>query len=642
MNLTKINDISELYSDFIRVRTYARWHTEKQSRESWDETVDRYRDFFKPRVPKKLLKDFDRSIEAIRNKEVMPSMRALWAAGKALERDNVAGFNCSALAFDSLKRFGEMMYLLMCGAGVGFTVERQFISKLPIVEHEVLKAPTVKISVKDSRIGWAEAFNKFLSVTFNGGYAEMDYSKIRPEGAILKTFGGRASGAEPLKQLVSFTRGIINNARGRKLNSLEVHDIATYIASVVIVGGTRRSACISLSNLSDRRMAEAKNGAYWELQPQRSLANNSAVYTEKPDMAIFLEEWIGLMKSGTGERGIINREAMQAIAKESGRDPEVDYITNPCGEVVLKPQSFCNLSEIVIRPEDTLGILQDKAQYATILGILQSTLTDFRFLSKEWKDNTENDRILGVSMTGIMDHPILNLSKGTLKASRWVEDLVYIIKKTSEDWARFLGINPPTALTSIKPSGTVSQLVNTASGMHARHSKKYIRRVRVSAVDPIAQYLIDKGVPHDPEVGQDHLNPSTWVFSFPIESPKDSVVTDDMNAIKQLEIYKFYRENYTHHNPSVTVYVKDHEWLEVGAWVYKNWNAISGVSFLPYDGGIYKLAPYEEVKDLKEFSEKVDSFPEKFSFEELAEYEKADYTIGSQEYACVGGNCELT
>ena len=632
-----MKELPSVYQNFIYKRTYSRYIDEEQRRETFDESVDRYARFFEPRVPEKLKDEFKETIDMVKNLEVMPSMRALWTAGEALDRDNICAYNCAYTSIERPKDFAEILYILMNGTGVGFSVERQFISKLPVVPEE-LEELEYTIVVEDSKLGWAEAYDELLNELYQGSIPQIDYSLIRPKGARLKTFGGRASGHEPLKQLFEFTIKTFKEARGRKLNSLECYDLATTVASIVIVGGVRRSATISLSNLSDRRMAGAKQGQFWVQHPNRTLSNNSVAYTEKPDMKAFMEEWLQLMKSGSGERGIVNRVALQKSAEKTGRDPKADYGMNPCGEVILKDDEFCNLTEVVIRPEDKHSDLVKKVQGATILGVLQATLDDFHFINDNWKLNVQEERLLGVSLTGMRDHPLI----GTVGvgASRELEELKKVVRTTAKKWAKALGINVPKAVTSVKPSGTVSQLVNASSGIHPRYAPYYIRRVRVAKEDPITQFLLDKGVPAHPEVGQTWENYSTVVFEFPLKSPEGSFCKDDEGAIEQLEYWKQVKLYWTEHNPSQTIYVSDDEWMEVGAWVYKNFDLIGGLSFLPRDGGVYELAPYEEINE-EQYNELQSVLPDYIDWSELDAYEETDMTQGSREYACVAGACDL-
>jgi len=625
--------VKKTYQDFIFYRTYSRWNWNLSRRETWDETINRYRDFWLPRIPERLKDDFLIAVEMIREKEIMPSMRLLWTAGVAVSEDNICAYNCSYRAIDDIKSFAEILYILMNGTGVGVSVERQFINKLPDVPA-VLDNKEITIVFKDSKLGWAEGLYHFMKYLYDGIIPLYDVSKIRPRGAILKTFGGRASGAKPLIDLLEFIKQVFIHAKGRKLTSEECADIVCKIADIIVVGGVRRSALIVGSNVSDTRMRNYKQGEYWLTKPHRAMANISAVYTEKPDIYVFTEEWTALMKSQSGERGIINREGFQKKAKELGRDETYPYFCNPCAEIILKSKEFCNLSEVVCSPDDNYQRILTKVKYATLLGTLQATLDDFKFLGKEWKNNVQEERLLGVSLTGICDSRFMfNIN----------EELLNGIKANAKYWnsvyASILGINKAKAITCVKPSGTVSQLVLSSSGIHPAYSKYCIRRVRVSTTDPMCKFLMDAGVPNSPEVGQSEHDCTTRVFEFPIHH-ESAVYRKDMNAIEQLEFWKRFKEHYTDHNPSVTIYVKEDEWLEVGAWVYKNWDVIGGLSFLPYDGGVYPLAPYEEI-DERTYNKLVESFPNNIDFSKLTEYEKEDYTEGAKEYACVGGSCEI-
>lgn len=625
----------DTYQEFIYTRTYSRYLDKEKRRETWDETVDRYAAFMGSRVPDELRHDYLDAILAIKKLEVMPSMRALWTAGKALERNNLAGYNCSALTIDRPKAFAELLYLLMCGAGVGFSVERQFISKLP--EVPLLAKSAEVLSVADSKEGWAEAFLQLITRLYQGEVPTIDYSKVRPKGARLKIFGGRASGPEPLKELFGFTWRVFNKAQGRRLNSLECHDICCKTANSVVVGGVRRSACISFSNLSDKRMAGAKQGQFWLDNPQRFLANNSVAYTEKPDAVAFLEEWTNLIKSGAGERGIFNREAAIKSAERGRRDPNHEFICNPCGEVFLRPRGLCNLTEVIVRPEDTLSELSQKVKYATILGCLQATLTKFRFVSAEWKRNAEEERLLGVSLTGVRDNWILNRVSRT--ARDWLDDMKKTAVQTAKEWSAALGINMPAAITCVKPSGTVSQLVDCSSGIHPRFAKHYIRRVRVSSFDPLATLLADAGVPCRPEVGHSADTTPNLVFEFPIKAPENSIVKDEVSALEQCNYWLMFKRHWCEHNPSVTIYCQPDEWVGVGSWVYQNWNDIGGMTFFPADNGHYQLAPYEEIS-VDEY-EKLKAEMPAVDFSDLDQYESEDETEGSRELACAGGACEL-
>jgi len=622
------------YQQFIHKSRYARWLPEQKRRESWHETVNRYVDFWKDRgqIDETTALDL---FNAIHNMEVMPSMRCMMTAGEALDKDNVAGFNCSYLAIDSARSFDELMYVLMCGTGVGFSVERNFINKLPLVAESFHKTDSV-IVVSDSKIGWASAFRELIAMLYAGKIPTWDISRIRPAGARLKTFGGRASGPEPLVDLFNFCVEIFQKAAGRKLTSIECHDVVCKIADIVVVGGVRRSALISLSNLSDQRMAKAKSGDWWRHEGHRRLANNSVAYTEKPDFESFLAEMQNMYESKAGERGIFSRVAAQKIAARNGRrDPEQDFGTNPCSEIILRSNQFCNLSEIVVRPDDTLASLKKKAEMAAIIGTLQATLTDFRYLRNCWKKNTEEEALLGVSMTGIMDHYLL--SKGESKdLEKWLEEVRDVAVDTNKKWAEKLGINQSAAITCVKPSGTVSQLVDSASGIHPRFSKHYIRRVRSDHKDPLAVFMAQSGFP----VEQDVMSPTSSVFSFPIKAPESSVTVKQVGAMQQLELWKAYQNHWCEHKPSITVYYTDDEFLQVAQWIWENFDLCSGISLLPYSDHVYQQAPYEDI-DAEKYDELVASMPQGVDWDDLEKYEEEDNTTGSQELACVGGACEI-
>ena len=622
------------YQQFIHKSRYARWLPEEGRRERWDETVNRYVDFWKDRGQineKEALKLFN----AIFNLEVMPSMRCMMTAGEALNKDNVAGFNCSYLHIDSPRSFDELMYVLMCGTGVGFSVERNFINKLPVVAETFHKTDSV-IVVSDSKIGWASAFRELISLLYAGKIPKWDMSKVRESGARLKTFGGRASGPEPLDDLFHFCVGIFQKAAGRKLTSIECHDVCCKIADIVVVGGVRRSALISLSNLSDPRMAKAKNGNWWDTEGQRRLANNSVAYTEKPDFESFLAEMQNMYESKAGERGIFSRVAAQKIAARNGRrDPEQDFGTNPCSEIILRSNQFCNLSEIVVRADDDLASLKRKCEVAAIIGTLQATLTDFRYLRNVWKRNTEEEALLGVSMTGIMDHYLL--SKGdSPDLEKWLEQIRDVAIKTNEKWATKLGINQSAAITCVKPSGTVSQLVDSASGIHPRFSEHYIRRVRSDKKDPLAQFMSAAGFP----VEQDLMSQASLVYSFPVKSPEGCTTVKQVGAMEQLKLWKAYQNGWCEHKPSITVYYTDDEFLEVAQWIWDNFDLCSGISLLPYSDHVYQQAPYEDI-DAEKYEELLAAMPEGVNWDDLEHFEKEDNTTGSQELACVGGACEI-
>ena len=622
----------DLYQQYIHKSRYARYLPEEQRRETWEETIDRYLNFWVEKG-KLTLEEANGIFADIHDLDVMPSMRALMTAGEALDRDNVAGFNCSYMPIDHPKAFDEMMYVLMCGTGVGFSVERQYVTKLPEVAEEFHDTDTV-IHVADSKIGWAKAYRELISLLYSGQLPKWDISGIRAAGAALKTFGGRASGPEPLVDLFKFTVEVFREAAGRKLSSIECHDICCKIAQIVVVGGVRRSALISLSNLTDDRLRRCKSGQWWQDNPQRGLANNSACYTEKPDFEAFLNEWKSLYESRSGERGMFSRVASQKqAAKNDRRDATYDFGTNPCSEIILRPYQFCNLSEVVVRSTDTLSDLKRKVRVATILGTLQATLTNFRYLRKVWQNNTEEEALLGVSLTGIMDHPTLSgrRDKGVLKT--WLTELKEEAVTVNKQWAAKLGINTSTAITAVKPSGTVSQLVDSASGIHPRYSDQYIRRVRADARDPLCQVLEASGIP----VEDDVMSPSTKVFSFPIKSPKGAVVASEMGAMEQLELWEIYQDFWCEHKPSMTCYYRDEEFLEVGQWLYNKFDKISGVSFLPYSEHTYQQAPYEPITE-EEYVAMSTDFPTEMSWDIT---EESDMTEGSQTLACTGNNCEI-
>jgi ribonucleoside-diphosphate reductase alpha chain len=620
------------YQQFIHKSRYARWLTEEKRRETWEETVQRYVDFWVNRgqLDKKTAK---RLYNGIHSLKVMPSMRCMMTAGEALDKDNVAGFNCSYLHIDSPRSFDELMYVLMCGTGVGFSVERNFISKLPVIAESFHPSDSV-IVVADSKIGWASAFRELIAMLYAGKIPKWDMSKIRPAGARLKTFGGRASGPEPLLDLFNFCIEVFTKAAGRKLTSIECHDVVCKIADIVVVGGVRRSALISLSNLSDPRMAKAKMGDWWRNEGHRRLANNSVAYTEKPDFESFLSEMQNMYESKAGERGIFSRVAAQKIAARNGRrDPEQDFGTNPCSEIILRSNQFCNLSEVVVRPTDTKAMLKDKVELAAIIGTLQATLTDFRYLRKLWQRNTEEEALLGLSLTGIMDHKVLSKD---IASVTWLEDLKDVAIKTNKLWAKKLGINQSTAITCVKPSGTVSQLVDSASGIHPRFSKHYIRRVRSDAKDPLAEFMSATGFP----VEQDLMSPSSLVYSFPVKSPETSVTVKQVGAMQQLKLWKAYQNHWCEHKPSITVYYTDDEFLEVAQWIWNNFDLCSGISLLPVSDHVYQQAPYEDISEEK-YQELVQQMPVGVNWNDLEQFEQEDNTTGSQELACVGGACEI-
>ena len=620
------------YQQYIALSRYARWIPELNRRETWKETVDRYMTNV---VSDKVSKDTYKQLEdAIYNLNVMPSMRAMMTAGKALDRDNTCGYNCAYLAVDDPKCFDEAAFILLCGTGVGFSVERQYISKLPEVPDELYKSDTT-IVVSDSKEGWAKALRQLISLLYAGEIPKWDTHKVRPAGAKLKTFGGRASGAEPLEDLFRFTCETFVAAKGKKLSSIQSHDLMCKIGEVVVVGGVRRSAMISLSNLSDDRMRHAKSGDWFVLDPQRGLANNSVSYTERPDMETFMREWLALVESKSGERGIFSRvAAKKQVAKNGRRDPDHEWGTNPCSEILLRPNEFCNLTEVVVRNDDDIDTLTNKTRLATILGTIQATYTKFPYLRKIWQRNTEEERLLGVSMTGIMDNKLVSTGKD---AKEILEQLKDVSIQTNKEFSKRLGIPQSAAITCVKPSGTVSQLVDASSGIHTRHSQFYIRTVRGDNKDPLTRFLIDSGVPAEPCV----MKPdTTTVFSFPTKAPRGAVTRDDLNAIEQLEVWLMYQRHWCEHKPSVTITVREHEWLEVGAWVFKHFDEMSGVSFLPHSDHSYKQAPYQEIEQ-DEYKELNKLMPKDIDWEKLSEYEVEDTTVGSQTLACSGDSCEI-
>lgn len=625
------------YQTFIAQSRYARWDETNNRREHWTETVERYMNFMEQnlarthdyKMPPKLKTELQ---DAITNLEVMPSMRSLMTAGAALSHENVAGYNCSYTPINHPRCFDEILYILMNGVGVGFSVERDDVNQLPLVNEHFEKSTTM-ITVDDSKSGWARSLRELIAMLYAGQKPEWDLSKIRPKGARLKTFGGRASGPQPLEDLFLFTTRLFEGAAGRKLYPLECHDLVCKIAEVVVVGGVRRSALISLSNLSDGRMRNAKSGQWWEENQQRALANNSVAYTEKPNMDAFMEEWLSLYNSKSGERGIFNRQAsINQAAKNDRRDTNHKFGTNPCSEIILRPQQFCNLTEVVVRPEDTVETLENKVRLAAILGTFQSTLTEFKYLRKIWKHNTEEERLLGVSLTGIMD----NAWMSTPKVAVLLPTLRLAAVRVNAAYAAELGIEQSTAITCVKPSGTVSQLVNSASGIHARYAPYYIRRVRGGLTDPLTRFLSDAGVPNEVDV----TNPDIVVFDFPQRAPKDATVTDDMTALDQLELWLVYQENWCEHKPSVTVSVAEDEWMEVGAWVYKHFDQVSGISFLPKSDHTYRQAPYERISE-EEYDVLVSKGPVCMDWSRLSEYELEDNTDSSQTLACSADGCEV-
>jgi len=633
------NTLPTDYQNFIALSRYARWKEDEQRRETWGETVKRYFDYMANhlstnngyKLPDTLRAELE---EAVLNQSIMPSMRALMTAGPALDRCHVGGYNCSYVPVDSPRAFDETMYILMCGTGVGFSVERHNIEKLPIVNEEFHNTDTV-IKVGDSRPGWAKSLKELIAMLYSGQVPKFDVSEVRPAGARLKTFGGRASGPQPLIELFDFCIEKFKGAAGRRLYPIECHDIMCKIGEVVVVGGVRRSALISLSNLNDDQMAHAKSGKWWENEGQRALANNSVAYKQKPEMGTFMREWLSLYDSKSGERGIFNRESSKKQAAKNGRrDADQDFGCNPCSEIILRPYQFCNLSEVVARETDTLVSLKEKVRLATILGTFQATLTNFRYLRKIWKNNTEEERLLGVSLTGIMDCAALHKGK---EVADTLEMLRVTAIEANAAMSQQLGINQSAAITCVKPSGTVSQLVDSASGIHARHNPYYIRTVRGDNKDPLTQFLISQGIPSEPDV----MKPdSTTVFSFPMKSPKNAVTRTGMTAIEQLELWLTYQRHWCEHKPSVTISVKEHEWMAVGAWVYKHFDEVSGISFLPFSEHTYQQAPYQDI-DADTYKEWSAKMPKNVDWSLLQEFEKEDTTSGGRELACTAGVCEI-
>ena len=636
------NYLPTSYQEFIHLSRYSRWLPDKERRETWHETVGRYFDFFKEHLKEthkyNLTKELREELEnAVLDQKIMPSMRCLMTAGEALKRENIAGYNCAYVAVNRVHAFDEILYVLMNGTGVGFSVERQHVANLPIVADEFHHTDTT-ITVADSKLGWAKGLKELIGMLYIGQIPRWDLAKIRPAGSPLKTFGGRASGPEPLESLFNFAVNIFKNAASRKLSSIECHDLVCKIAEVVVVGGVRRSALISLSNLSDDRMRHAKTGQWWNTEPQRALANNSACYTEKPDIGTFMDEWKSLYDSKSGERGIFNREsAIKQAGKNERRNVEHEFGTNPCSEIILRSREFCNLSEVVVRPTDDGGTLLEKVRLATILGTFQSTLVNFKYVSSVWKNNCEEERLLGVSLTGIMDNQLLNGTGLPHALPCILQDLRNEAIKTNAEFAKKIGINQSVAITCVKPSGTVSQLVDAASGIHARHNPYYIRTVRGDKKDPLTKMMTDMGFP----VEDDNMNPShTAVFSFPMKCNGTSIFRTDMTAIDQLELWKIYQEFWCEHKPSVTISVKESEWLDVGAWVFNNFDMMSGVSFLPFSEHSYTQAPYQDIKK-EEYEVLLNKMPKEVDWTKLVDYERTDMTIGSQELACVAGGCEI-
>ena len=639
------------YQTFIATSRYARWIEDEQRRETWGETVARYFDYMENHLANKYSYAMSDELraeleEAVLNQDIMPSMRALMTAGPALDRCHVGGYNCSYVPVDSPRAFDETMYILMCGTGVGFSVERHNIEKLPIVNEDMHETDTV-IKVGDSRPGWAKSLRELISLLYAGQIPKWDTSEVRPAGARLKTFGGRASGPAPLENLFNFCIKKFKGAAGRRLYPIECHDIMCKIGEVVVVGGVRRSALISLSNLNDDQMAHAKSGQWWDepqkniyREGQRALANNSVAYKEKPQMGTFMREWLSLYESGSGERGIFNRQSAQKQAAKNGRrDAEQDFGTNPCSEIILRPYQFCNLSEVVVRASDTQQTLTDKVRLATILGTFQSTLTSFKYLRKIWRNNTEEERLLGVSLTGIMDNAMMSGKSAHLgmNIGATLNALRIQAVTTNADIASELNIPISTAITCVKPSGTVSQLVDSASGIHARHNPYYIRTVRADNKDPVTQFMISQGIPAEPDVTKPD---STTVFSFPMKAPVGAVCREDMSAIEQLELWLIYQQHWCEHKPSVTITVKEHEWMDVGSWVYKHFDEVSGISFMPFSDYVYQQAVYQDINK-EEYDEALSHMPTSIDWVKLQDFEKEDHTSGGRELACSAGVCEV-
>lgn len=633
--------IKDPYRAFIAVSRYARWLDEEGRRETWEETVDRYINFMRAHVKNKHKNKIPAAFwkearEAILNHEVMPSMRGLMTAGPALERENLAQFNCSFVAIDDVRAFDEALYILMNGVGLGYSVEIEYVSQLPIIADRFHHVQDTVV-VADSKEGWARAFRKLLSHLYNGEIPRIDVSNVRPAGARLKTFGGRASGPQPLVDLFDFTVGIFKEAAGRKLTPLEAHDIMCKVGDVVVVGGVRRSALISLSDLSDYEMSKAKSGAWWEQYGHRRLANNSAVYHKKPSIGEFLQEWGSLYESKSGERGIVNLDGMRHSSLAPRRDLSRVQGLNPCGEILLRSKQLCNLTEVIVREDDDFESLSRKVRIATVLGTVQSSLTDFKYLRKAWKQNCDEERLLGVSLTGQMGNTLMNGRQGFDRLTETLDGLREMAIDTNAQYADLMGIARSTAITTGKPSGTVSQLTASASGGHPWHSEFYIRSVRADNKDPLTQFMKDVGIPSEPDV----MAPdTTTVFYFPQKAPEGALTRDDLTAIDQLELWKAYKLHWTEHNPSITVYVREHEWIEVANWVYDNWDAVGGISFLPYDNGTYKQAPYQ-VTDESGFNQFYYDMPKEIDWSLLSAYEFEDTTTGSQTLSCSAGNCEI-
>jgi len=627
------------YQKFIHTSRYARWVEKEKRRETWGETVKRYFDFFENQLKENnnfiVTPELRSELEtAVLNLEIMPSMRALMTAGEALRRDNTAGYNCSYIAVNRVRAFDEILYILMCGTGVGFSVERQYVEKLPTIAENFSNTDTT-IIVEDSKAGWAKSYKELVSLLIGGQIPRWDVSKVRAAGARLKTFGGRASGPRPLEDLFKFTVDTFKRAAGRKLTSIECHDLVCKVAEIVVVGGVRRSALISLSNLTDERMRDAKSGAWWNENPQRALANNSVAYKEKPEVGVFLDEWVALYKSKSGERGIFNRDACRRTVAKLGdrRDSSYEFGTNPCSEIILRDREFCNLTEVVVRPEDTIETLKRKVKLASILGTWQASLTNFPYLSSEWKKNCQEEALLGVSLTGILDNVMM---RHTVDLEITLTGLKQVAIDTNKVWAGKIGINPAAAITCVKPSGTVSQLTDAASGIHPRHAEYYIRTVRADRKDPLCQMMIEMGFPCEPCV----MKPEhTMVFSFP-QKAEGSLTRNDVSAIIHLELWLAYQRYWCEHKPSITITVKENEWMDVGAFVYKYFDEISGISFLPHSDHTYRQAPYQDCTK-EEYLVALEKMPKNVDWGMLTKYEKEDKTTGTQQFACSANSCEV-
>lgn len=639
--LTNTGQIADPYRNFIAVSRYSRWLEEENRRETWAETVSRYFTFMRQHMDTNYPDTISETVwtrleKAVLNHDVMPSMRGLMTAGPALARENLAQFNCSFIAVDDVRAFDEALYILMNGVGLGFSVEQQYVSQLPVVnEHFEFTKST--ITVADSKAGWARGFRELLAMLYAGQIPVIDVSNVRPAGARLKTFGGRASGPQPLVDLFDFTIGIFKKAAGRKLTPYEAHRIMCKVGEVVVVGGVRRSALIGQSDVNDYELAHAKSGAWWEGAPELALANNSAVFYKKPSIGEFLQFWGDLYESKSGERGIINMDGLRHSDLSPRRDLSKIQGLNPCAEILLRSKQLCNLTEVIVKATDTLEDLENKVAIASILGTIQSSLTDFKYLRKAWKDNCNEERLLGVSLTGQMDHTVLNGSAGFGTLDEWLTVMKEKAITTNKRYANKMGINPSTAITTGKPSGTVSQLTDSASGMHQRHSKYYIRTVRGDNKDPLTEFMKDVGIPNEPDV----MKPdATTVFSFPQAAPEGALTREDVSAIEHLEIWKVYKTRWTEHNPSVTISVREEEWIEVANWVYDNWDVVGGISFLPYSEHTYKQAPYQEVTEADYFLAKAE-MPETIDWSLLSAYEHEDGTSGTQTLSCTAGNCEV-